>query len=340
MNYILVMAKEMATQIPEKTQIVTDTTSISNFIGIGGIIATLLVGLVTCLVTWKLAMKNIKQLKLSYSMKIFPILSNTFTQNEDINLENFKIQYKEKDLARPCLLTIEITNIGNEAIGNPPIKIRSDENIEIIPGYFEDVPPGYKELWRFDKTDSNECNVLLDHINPHQSVKVRFFLDDLPQKKINFECPMENLQTEEVAYNNEISTNRIGMFSKFNLVLISITVLLFVTVQQWATFIEQFIWLTQIRLYTGAVVAFILVTLVLAIIMNIYGIPWGDQYVKTHLKQAKVIKIIIGIVSIISLALIIFDYINVKPILQIITAIIVMILLSLFIHISFILGKR
>ena len=61
---------------------------------------------------------------------------------------------------------------------------------------------------------------------------------------------------------------------------------------------------------------------------------------KIHLKQAKVIKIIIGIVSIISLALIIFDYIIVKPILQIITAIIVMILLSLFIHISFILGKR
>lgn len=161
-------------------------------------------------------------------MKIFPILSNTFTQNEDINLENFKIQYKEKELARPCLLTIEITNIGNEAIGNPPIKIRSDENIEIIPGYFEDVPLGYKELWRFDKTDSNECNVLLEHINPRQSVKVRFFLDDLPQKKINFECPMENLQTEEVAYNNEISTNRIGMcfYSKeaskfFDFVMIS-----------------------------------------------------------------------------------------------------------------------
>lgn len=340
MNYILLMAREMTTQIPEDIQNVTGTTSLSNFIGVGGIIATLLVGLVTCLVTWKLTMKNIKQLRLSYNMQIFPILSNTLTKNEDINLENLKIQYKEKDLAKPCLLAIEIVNIGNEAISNPPIKIKTDENIEIIPAYFEDVPPGYKELWRFGKTDSNECNILLEHINPNQAVKVRFFLDDLPQKKINFECPMEKVQTQEVAYSNDISTNRIELFSKFNAVLISITVLLFVTVQQWGMFIEYFIRITGAHLCTRSVVIFVMMTLLLAIFMNIYGIPWGDQYVKTHLKQAKFIKFVAGIVSIILLALTIFDYIIVKPIPQIIAGIIVIILLSLFIHISFILRKK
>ncbi len=123
---------------------------------------------------------------------------------------------------------------------------------------------------------------------------------------------MENVQTQEVAYSNDISTNRIELFSKFNAVLISITVLLFVTVQQWGMFIEYFIRITGAHLCTRSVVIFFMMTLLFAIFMNIYGIPWGDQYVKTHLKKAKFIKFVAGIVSIILLALTIFDYIIVK----------------------------
>ena len=47
------VAQEVASQAPT-----------NDIIGIGGIIATLLVGIVTCLVTWKLTLKSIKQLKI------------------------------------------------------------------------------------------------------------------------------------------------------------------------------------------------------------------------------------------------------------------------------------
>ena len=85
------------------------------------------------------------------------------------------------------------TNIGNEAIKNPPIKIQTDENIEIIPGYLEDIPSGYDELWRFKNNEPYACDLQLEYLNPKQTVKSRFFLDNLPNKKISFECPMPNL---------------------------------------------------------------------------------------------------------------------------------------------------
>ena len=84
--------------------------------------------------------ESIKQLKISYNIQVFPILSNSVTKSTDINLDDLKIQYKDKELLNPCLLALEIVNIGNEAINEPPIKIRADEDIEIIPGYFEDIP--------------------------------------------------------------------------------------------------------------------------------------------------------------------------------------------------------
>lgn len=62
------VAQEVASQAPT-----------NDIIGIGGIIATLLVGIVTCLVTWKLTLKSIKQLKISYNIQVFPILSNSVT---------------------------------------------------------------------------------------------------------------------------------------------------------------------------------------------------------------------------------------------------------------------
>ena len=142
MYYILLSAQQTATQAANTAQEVATQAPSNDIIGIGGIIATLLVGIVTCLVTWKLTMKSIKQLKISYNIQVFPILSNSVTKSTDINLDDLKIQYKDKELLNPCLLALEIVNIGNEAINEPPIKIRADEDIEIIPGYFEDIPAG------------------------------------------------------------------------------------------------------------------------------------------------------------------------------------------------------
>lgn len=340
MNYILLTAQQTVTQAANATQEVAPKSPSNDIIGIGGIIATLLVGIVTCLVTWKLTMKSIKQLKISYNIQVFPILSNSVTQNTDINLDDLQIQYKGKNLLNPCLLALEIVNIGNEAINEPPIKIRTDEDIEIIPGYFEDIPAGYEDLWSFDKTNSNSCNILLKHINPKQVVKTRFFLDNLPQKKIIFECPMQNVQTQETAYNNTNTPNKITVSSKSNIILMAITALLFVSIPQWSYYIKQFIFFTDIHLSTVMVITFMMVLLLLAIIMNVYGIPFVDKYIKSHPKQCPLIKLVMAVVSIILQLLIIFDYIIIGFIPQITTATIVIILLSLLIHFSFISKNR
>lgn len=185
------VAVETANSLGENT-----TLPQKDFIGLGGIIATIVVGIFTCLVTWKLTMKTIKQLKLTYSIHISPILSNSFTKNKELSLTDLQIKYKNKMLQNPCLLTLDIINIGNEAINNPPIKVKCNENIEIIPGYFEDVPHGYEKLWTINKHDSAGCTISLEHINPKQIVKARLFLDDFPKDKIIFECPMENIQLQ------------------------------------------------------------------------------------------------------------------------------------------------
>lgn len=147
---------------------------------------------------------------------------------------------------------------------------------------------------------------------------------------------MQNVQTQEIAYNNANATNKITASSKSNIILMAITALLFVSIQQWSYYIERFIWLTDIHLFTGQVVIFIMALLLLAIIMNVYGVPFVDKYIKSHPKRSTLIKLAMAIVSIILLMLIIFDYIIIGFIPQITTAIIVIVLLSLLIHFSFI----
>lgn len=335
MYFILATVQE-----PETKEIIN---SFNDIIGIGGIIATILVGLITCLVTWKLTMKSIKQLKISYNIKIYPILSNSVTKDSEINLDDLKIQYKDKVLLNPCLLTLEIVNIGNESIANPPIKIKSSENIEVIPGYFEYVPNGYENLWHLKKLDKCSCSIQLEHINPKQVVKAFFFLDNLPQKKIIFECPMQNLQVQEVAYNNTSSQTskqiKINPYFKSNIILIILTIVLFITIPQWEYYIDDFIWITGLHLQARFVVIFIMSVLMLAIIINSYGIPKIDEYIKNHPKYSFLIKTGLFIISLFLLIIITLDYIIVNFIPQVITAIIIVFLLSLFIHFSFLTKK-
>ena len=330
----------LTSQVATETQEVAPQVPPSSIIGIGGIIATILIGIITCIVTWKVTMQSIKQLKMSYNIQIFPILSNTVTKNSEINLDKLKIQYKDKVLSNPCLLTLEIVNAGNVAISEPPIRIKSNENIEIIPGYFEDVPSGYEELWQFSKTEHNSCNICLKHINQKQIVKARFFLDNLPHQKIIFECPMENVYIQEVAYNNTILHKNTNAFFKSNMALIAVTILLFISMETWAYFINEFIWATEIHLQTAPVVAFIMSVLLLTIVMNAYGIPKVDNYITLHSKQAVFIKLGLVVISLILLALIICDYIIIRYIPQVITAIIVIIFLSLFLHFLIISKKQ
>ena len=297
-------ATEMASSVVENTNIPQD-----NLIGIGGIIATIVVGIITCLVTWKLTMKTIKQLKLAYSVQLFPILSNSFTKNKELTLTDLQIKYKNKLLPNPCLLTLDIINTGNVAINNPPIKIKSNENIEIIPGYFEDVPHGYEELWTIQKSVPNSCTLVLAHINPKQTVRVRFFLDNFPTEKLIFECPMENIQLQEITNSiDSKSKNSAKMSSsqKANITIAIITAILFISIDQWLYLVDEFLWYTGLHRYlpTYNVALFVIFTLVLSLLFNVYGIEKIDKFVISHPRKAITLKLGILILSIILLGLI------------------------------------
>ena len=325
--------------VAEMVTPVSDTTNIrqDNLIGIGGIIATIVVGIITCLVTWKVTMKSIKQLRLAYSFQLFPILSNSFAKNKDLSLTDLQIKYKDKLLQNPCLLTLDIINTGNIALHNPPIKIRSNENIEIIPGYFEDVPNGYESIWTFQKNASNSCTLLLSHVNPKQTVKIRFFLDNFPTKNLIFECPMENVQIQEIT--NSVDSKprtytKMSYSQKANITMTIIIAILLISIDQWLHLVDEFLWYTGIIRYlpTYNVGLFVIFTLVLSLVFNVYGIEKVDKFVVSYPCKGRFIKLGILIISIILLTCIIFNYIIIYFIPQLITAILVSCLFALLIH--------
>ena len=321
-------------------QYATQATPTNNIIGIGGIIATLIAAALTCLVTWKLTMKGMKQKKLSYNIQLFPILANHVDNKTELNFADLEIKYKDKPLQNPCLLTLEIANVGNEAIEKPPIRICSESGVQIIPGYFEDVPNGYSELWKIRKKHQTACEIELTHINPKQVVKVRFFLDDMPNGKIKFECPMPNVQIQEVAYTDaNKAALKATSYSRANLALIAMTVLLFLTIEQWSNYIADLVWETNISLPVGGAVAFIMATLLLAIIFNAYGIPKVDIIMKAHKKQSHWAILGMIVVSTALLFMIIFDVLIVGVIAQMSTAMLAVVLLAYSIHLGFIIGN-
>ncbi len=320
--------------VEETTSMVQQTTSSSttDIIGIGGIAVTLIVGIITCIVTWKLTMKSIKQKKLAYNIQVFPILSKSVANGEELQLEELKITYKNKELQNPCLLNVEIINTGNEAINNPPITIKSYEDIKILPGYLDDVPPGYKSLWRLEQDETSSCSIKIEHINPKQVVKARFVLDNLPNKKIEFECPMQNVQVFETSHNNIIPSNIASRYSKSNLVLIVLTILLFVSVDYWAHFAYQFFQMFDLRIPIEGLVAFTFSFLIITVLMNVYGLSKIDIYMITHPKQANYIKLAMVLICFILLPLIVFDIIITGVKAQLIAGTICIILLAMLVH--------
>ena len=284
-----------------------------------------------------MTLKGMKQKKLSYNIQLFPILANHITNKSKLNIADLEIKYKDKLLQNPCLLAVEIANIGNEAIEKPPIRICNGSGVQIIPGYFEDIPNGYLNLWGIRKTDQTSCEIDLAHINPKQVVKVRFFLDDMPKEKIKFECPIPNVQIQEVAYTDSNKTAlKETSYSRANLVLIAITVLLFLTIEQWSHYISKLVWETNIRLPVGGTVAFVMTTLLLAIIFNAFGIPKVDIIMKTHKRQSRWVILGLLVVSALLLFMIIFDVLIVGLIDQMIIALIVAFMLAYLIHLGFV----
>ena len=70
-------------------------------------------------------MKSMKQLKLSYSIQVIPILPDRIS-----GVDELTIFYKQVVLKQPCILNLDIRNIGNTAVENCNIEIKTSENLE------------------------------------------------------------------------------------------------------------------------------------------------------------------------------------------------------------------
>lgn len=175
--------------------------NLTNSISIWNIVATVLIGLITCFVTIYITKKSMKVKKLTYEMKLTPLIPS----GREEDFKKFKIFYNDEQLVKPYLLSVDIINSGNTAIDNPPIKIEAMDATYIIPGYFEDMPPGYDDLWSSEREDAEICSIKLEHINPGQVAKVRFYLDEEPKAEIVFKCPMKDLQLRRI--NTELRAN-------------------------------------------------------------------------------------------------------------------------------------
>ena len=306
---------------------VTPTDSI---IGIGGIIATIVVGLITCLVTWKLTMRSIEQQKIEYSKEYFNILSNSI-QGQKKSLNGLKIKYGEKELENPTLLLFNIENTGNKAISNPPIMIKS--NCKIIPGYFQDITPGYENKWQMNSINENTCQLKLEHINPGQIVKAFFMLEN-DQNDIVFECPMENVNIQEkMKINSQRSHSFVGAnkSQKFTIAFSVLSVAIFLTIDFWYYILSEMIWNFNLSIPPIGLLSSVLAFFIITILLNVFGVNKLDEF----LFRKKLIfwtELLIPLLSLLLIILIVFDVLIVNFILQIMTALIVVVIMAYFMH--------
>lgn len=168
----------------------------SDFLTITSIIVAVLVAFITWIVTWLTLRAQLARKQLSYFMKMVPIISHDFSGSRG----ELKITYNGEQIDRLVLLEVDIKNTGNSPIESPAIKVSNQGGIYLIPGYFEDVPVGYETLWSIAREDGEDSNILLEHINPGQTAKVRFIMDNLPNSLPEISCPMVGLSFKKATY--------------------------------------------------------------------------------------------------------------------------------------------
>jgi hypothetical protein len=186
--------------------------SLSNadFIAIAGVVATIVVGVISWFVSAHLAKKAMRTEELSYRMKVTPLLNNRLFKEAD----KLKIEYKGEQIDQLVFFEVDIVNSGNVAIKKPPIIIASLDATYIIPAYLEDVPPGYESLWEIVREDGETCSINVDHINPGQTIKARFLMDTMPPGEPTFACAMPDLRVRRIA-DIEISPIATGLLEAF-----------------------------------------------------------------------------------------------------------------------------
>lgn len=167
--------------------------SSAEWIAIAGVVATVVVGIVSWIVSAAQTRKTIDRKVLGYNMEATPLMTTTLKSG------GLKVEYEGEELPDPVLLTVEIFNLGNVAIENPPISIATSKDATyIIPVQVEDAPPGYEDLWKIERVDADICEIRLAHINPGQTAKATFLMDETPTEMPHFRCPLPNLTVKKV----------------------------------------------------------------------------------------------------------------------------------------------
>jgi hypothetical protein len=163
--------------------------STDQYIALGGAISTLL-GVV---ITWLVARGTHPRKELTYRVRMDPLISSKIVDTG----KKLVIHYGDELLPHPVLLSVDITNTGNVPVETPPVEVAASGTTYVIPGYFEDLTPGYEDLWSIDRTDAESCAIVLAHINPGQTARARLLMDELPRAVPIFKCPMAGLSLRE-----------------------------------------------------------------------------------------------------------------------------------------------
>ena len=171
------------------------TLSTSDWIGVAGASATIIAALIAWFVSARSTRKSLATQTLGYRMNLSPLLAMDRVPGGKASL---KIEFNGEQLVEPMLLSVDVVNLGNRAIERPPIIVEAVGATYVIPIYIEDAPPGYEDLWKLERTDAEQCAIHLEHINPGQVVKARFFLDEVPKQMPVFKCPMKDVKVTEV----------------------------------------------------------------------------------------------------------------------------------------------
>jgi hypothetical protein len=131
-----------------------------------------------------------QQKRLDYSIRYQRI----FPQELQHRPTEFTLHYRGELLPDPVLLAMEIKNPSSKAVENPPLEIRARGATYVIPGWFEDVPDGYESLWDIERVDAEACAIHVKHINPGQTLRAFFLLDEYPSEQPVLVCPMADLR--------------------------------------------------------------------------------------------------------------------------------------------------
>ena len=177
-----------------------------NIIGIGGILATIIVGIITCVVTWIVAKRSQKVMKLSWSAEITKVLNI----NPEIDRGKIQLLHDGIEIKNPHMIQIKIKNVGNAAIAFPVIKIKIDHSDKIIPSGFNDIPYGYEDKWKLWIINDKECKIELEHINPKQEFSIILFADG-NAPKLTVSCPMKDISIREIEINK--TQNSISVYT-------------------------------------------------------------------------------------------------------------------------------